>query len=61
MTFYIEHDSGQLASAGCTGQHDAKLVNSVHDAQQYETRAEAYDALQNFGPDWTIWDPDSLD
>lgn len=56
--FYIEHESGQLASKGATGQHNATLVNSVHDAEAYSTRAEAYEASQNYGPEWNVYSPE---
>lgn len=57
-SYYMEHESGQLASKGCTGSHNAELVNLPSEAQRYETRAEAYEASQNFGPEWSIWCPD---
>ena len=56
--YYIEHESGQLANKGSTGQHDAKFVNLCSEAQSYETRAEACEASQNYGPEWNIYCPD---
>lgn len=53
--FYIEHEkTNDLANDDCTGEHDVKPTQIMHDAKSFETRAEAYDFWQNFGPDWNI-------
>lgn len=55
MLYLIENaKTGQLAREDCQGEHDGKFTDSMNEAAIFETRSEAYDALQNFGPDWRI-------
>jgi len=55
MTFVIENTvTGQLARQDCTGEHDGKFTNDAKLAAFFDTRGEASDFCQNFGPDWNV-------
>lgn len=53
--FYIEHeDTAKLVAQGSTGEHDVKETDSVSEAVSFDSRSEASDFSQNFGPSWNV-------
>lgn len=55
MTFLIENtDTGQMAAEGCIGEHDGMFTNDARKAITFDTRGEASDFCQNFGPNWQV-------
>lgn len=57
MTFVIENTlTGELAAEDCEGQHDGKFTMDANNARIFDTRGEASDFAQNFGPDWCVVD-----
>ena len=55
MLFFIENtDTGLLAAEGCTGEHDGRFTDDARRAAAFDTRGEASDFCQNFGPSWQV-------
>jgi hypothetical protein len=55
MTYLIENaQTGQLAAQDCQGEHDGRFTNDANEARIFDTRGQASDFAQNFGPDWSV-------
>ena len=53
--FYIEHeDTAKLVAVGSTGEHDVKETDAVAQAIAFDSRGDANDFSQNFGPSWNV-------
>jgi hypothetical protein len=56
LTLYvIEHElTGRMVSKECTGSDNIIDTVSVEAAATFDTRGEARDYAQNFGPEWKV-------
>ena len=55
MNYYLENSvTEQLAHKNSVGEHDGLTTDRISDAAWFDTRTDAYDFAQNFGPDWQV-------
>lgn len=53
--FFLFNEARDVfAAEDSQGEHDGKVAYSVRSAKMFDTRGEARDFGQNFGPDWNV-------
>lgn len=62
MNFYLQNTNNfRLVHRDCAGDHAIKLTNSMADARSFASWREASQFSQNFGPDYAVVDPATMD
>lgn len=55
VSYFLQNEMTELfARHDSQGEHDGKVTQNLEDAKEFQTRAEAYEFAQNFGPHFNI-------